>query len=78
MHEGWPANVDRKGALAQNSVRYSNFEDQNDVDWIDQIERGVDGSGVKSDRLQEWNDDWETFCGWVVDEFEDKYSLPTS
>ncbi|KAF9881922.1 adenosine/AMP deaminase [Colletotrichum karsti] len=53
------------GALAQNSLRWSNFEDQDDVTWHQDVELGQDGTGIKADRIQQWNEQWEQYCGWV-------------
>ncbi|KAJ5335968.1 Adenosine/AMP deaminase [Penicillium brevicompactum] len=61
------------GALAQNSFRWANFEDQSDKDWIRDVDRGEDGAGVKAKNIQTWNSDWEDFCKWVVDEYGSKY-----
>ncbi|CAI7587475.1 unnamed protein product [Penicillium bialowiezense] len=61
------------GALAQNSLRWANFEDQSDKDWIRDIDRGEDGTGVKAKNMQTWNSDWEDFCKWIVDEYGSKY-----
>lgn len=68
------ANLNLQGALAQNSLRYSNFEDQNDKVWLVQIKAGAKGSGIKATRMKEWNADWETFCQWVIIEFGAKYN----
>jgi adenosine deaminase CECR1 len=62
-----------KGALAQNSVRWSNFEDQDPQAWQRDIRQGFSGSGIKAKYLQEWNTEWEAFCEWVVDEYGGMY-----
>ncbi|KOS46175.1 hypothetical protein ACN38_g2844 [Penicillium nordicum] len=61
------------GALAQNSLRWANFEDQSDSDWVQDIDRGEDGTGTKAKHIQSWNKDWEDFCKWIVDEYGPKY-----
>ncbi|CAI7589988.1 unnamed protein product [Penicillium viridicatum] len=61
------------GALAQNSLRWANFEDQSDNDWVQDIDRGEDGTGTKAKHIQAWNKDWEDFCKWIVDEYGLKY-----
>ncbi|ETN44351.1 uncharacterized protein HMPREF1541_10531 [Cyphellophora europaea CBS 101466] len=61
------------GALAENSVRWANFEDQSQVEWIRDITMGVNGKGIKAERLRQWHEKWEAFCQWVVDEYEDQY-----
>ncbi|OQE72397.1 hypothetical protein PENNAL_c0097G10735 [Penicillium nalgiovense] len=62
------------GALAQNSLRWANFEDQSGEDWIQDIDRGEHGNGTKAKHIQGWNREWETFCKWVVDEYGPKYA----
>ncbi|KAI0202333.1 hypothetical protein F4808DRAFT_468480 [Astrocystis sublimbata] len=59
------------GALAQNSVRWSNFVDQNQEEWIRDIEMGASGSGKKAERLQQWQEKWESYCQWIVDNYSD-------
>jgi hypothetical protein len=58
-----------QGSLAQNSVRWSAFEDQSEEDWLKSIELDAAGSGIRAQRILQWNAEWETFCQWVVDEF---------
>jgi adenosine deaminase CECR1 len=55
--------------MAENSVRYAAFEDQNQGDWLRDIKEGAYGKGVKGERLKEWNKECEGFCEWVVREF---------
>lgn len=62
-----------QGALAENSVRWSNFEDQSHFDWIKDITDGVNGGGIKAKRLRQWHDKWEVFCQWIVDQYGDRY-----
>ncbi|KAA8649502.1 hypothetical protein EYZ11_010845 [Aspergillus tanneri] len=57
------------GALAENSVRWSHFEDQSDDAWIEDIDLGENGDGIKGQRLREWKQQWEEFCEWVVKEY---------
>ncbi|PYH48724.1 adenosine deaminase family protein [Aspergillus saccharolyticus JOP 1030-1] len=57
------------GALAQNSLRWANFEDQSDADWVRDIDLGEQGTGIKAQYMQVWNQQWEDFCQWVVDEY---------
>ncbi|EAW21038.1 adenosine deaminase family protein [Aspergillus fischeri NRRL 181] len=61
------------GALAQNSLRWSNFEDQSDADWLRDIDLAARGDGIKAQRIQYWNQQWEEFCQWIVAEYGDKY-----
>ncbi|KAK8087987.1 adenosine/AMP deaminase [Apiospora hydei] len=57
------------GSLAENSIRWSAFEDQTADKWTRDVKEASVGSGLKAKRLQEWAVDWEKFCLWVVDEF---------
>ncbi|KAI8952556.1 hypothetical protein F4801DRAFT_540441 [Xylaria longipes] len=59
------------GALAQNSVRWSNFIDQNPEEWIRDIQLGVNGTGIKAERLRLWQGKWEAYCQWIVEEYAD-------
>ena len=74
---GWQVNFplqsshtnDLWGSLAQNSVRWSVFEDQTVEDWLQGIEDGASGKGIRAGRMQQWNREWEQFCEWIVEEF---------
>ncbi|KAI0435861.1 adenosine deaminase-related growth factor [Xylaria telfairii] len=57
------------GSLAENSVRWSAFEDQSTEDWSRDVREASVGGGLKARRLKEWAVEWERFCLWVVDEF---------
>lgn len=61
------------GSLAQNSVRWAVFEDQETDDWLKGIEDGASGSGLRAKRILEWNAEWEDFCKWIVAEFGSLY-----
>ncbi|PYH98711.1 adenosine deaminase family protein [Aspergillus ellipticus CBS 707.79] len=63
------------GALAQNSLRWANFEDQSDGDWLRDIDLGEHGTGTKATYIQAWNQQWETFCQWIVDEYGDQWNV---
>ncbi|KAJ5548382.1 hypothetical protein N7513_005616 [Penicillium frequentans] len=63
------------GALAQNSLRWANFEDQSDKEWIQDIDRGEEGTGTKAKNIQAWNSAWEDFCKWIVDEYASNYEV---
>ncbi|KAL2002792.1 hypothetical protein VTN02DRAFT_5894 [Thermoascus thermophilus] len=54
---------------AENSLRWSCFEDQTSAEWLSDIRQGITGSGLKAARLREWYSDFEKFCQWVVLEF---------
>ncbi|KAL1953192.1 hypothetical protein VTO42DRAFT_3398 [Malbranchea cinnamomea] len=57
------------GSLAENSVRWAVYEDQTEEEWIRDIEAGVEGTGIRAQRMKEWKESWEEFCQWVIDEF---------
>ncbi|RAO68954.1 uncharacterized protein BHQ10_004966 [Talaromyces amestolkiae] len=58
--------------MAENSIRWSCFEDQTTAEWQTDIKQGIAGQGIKAKRLQEWYQDFEKFCQWVVLEFADE------
>lgn len=60
-----------QGSLAQNSVCWSAFEDQTDEEWMEDVSKGVDGTGIRAQRIKQWNAEWEQFCEWIVKEFGD-------
>jgi adenosine deaminase CECR1 len=55
--------------MAQNSVRWAAFEDQKDEEWIADVRVPIDGKGVRAERIRQWNEKWESFCTWIVEEF---------
>ncbi|KAJ9156138.1 Adenosine deaminase [Pleurostoma richardsiae] len=61
------------GSLAENSVRWSCFEDQTAEEWTRDVREASLGGGVKAQRLKEWGVAWEKFCLWVVTEFGEQY-----
>jgi adenosine deaminase CECR1 len=75
-HDFWQAlqgleNVDLVGLsmMAQNSIRWSCYEDQSTAEWKAGIQNGVMGNGLKSERLRDFGSDFEKFCEWIVLEF---------
>ncbi|KAI9682248.1 MAG: hypothetical protein M1817_000302 [Caeruleum heppii] len=57
------------GALAENSVRWAAFEDQNPKDWLRDVKDATFGRGTRAERMKAWAVEWERFCQWVVDEY---------
>ncbi|KAK2801913.1 hypothetical protein FQN51_005062 [Onygenales sp. PD_10] len=55
--------------MAENSIRWSCFEDQSKPEWLADIRAGITGIGVKAARLKDWRVEFEKFCQWVVLEF---------
>ena len=71
--QGWEdLGLEGLGSLALNSIRWSVFEDQTTEEWLEGIDVGEKGFGIKAKRMQEWGREWEEFCEWVVREFGDK------
>ena len=58
--------------MAENSIRWSCYEDQSGAEWLTGIQEGVLGEGVKATRLQEWYTDFEEFCEWILLEFAEE------
>jgi adenosine deaminase CECR1 len=61
------------GSLAENSVRWAAFEDQPQDVWVKDIKEASLGNSVKAKRLKEWQVQWEMFCMWIVEEFEEEF-----
>ncbi|OAA42089.1 adenosine deaminase family protein [Metarhizium rileyi] len=61
------------GSMAENSVRWAAFEDQEAAAWATDVRQASLGSGVKAQRLKEWQIEWEQFCLWIVTEFGEEY-----
>ncbi|OHF03937.1 adenosine/AMP deaminase [Colletotrichum orchidophilum] len=61
------------GALAQNSLRWSNFEDQDDKEWGLDIELGEVGMGTKGLRIKEWNSLFDAYCHEIVNKHNGTY-----
>ncbi|KAK4241647.1 adenosine deaminase CECR1-A [Achaetomium macrosporum] len=59
------------GSLAENSVRWAAFEDQDAEAWARDIRAASVGAGIKAARLQQWAVEWERFCLWIVTEYGD-------
>ncbi|KAL2190711.1 Metallo-dependent hydrolase [Thermothelomyces heterothallicus CBS 203.75] len=59
------------GSLAENSVRWAAFEDQDAETWRREVRAASVGAGIRSARLQQWAVEWERFCLWIVTEYGD-------
>ncbi|TVY16243.1 Adenosine deaminase 2-A, partial [Lachnellula arida] len=54
--QGWEnLGLEGLGSLAQNSVRWSAFEDEGAEEWEVNTREGEDGSGIRADRIKAWN-----------------------
>ncbi|KAI9738086.1 MAG: hypothetical protein M1818_005514 [Claussenomyces sp. TS43310] len=62
------------GSLAENSVRWALFEDQNGDEWLKDITDGAAGTGLRARRMREWKASWEIYCQWIKAEYGEKYS----
>jgi len=59
------------GSLAENSIRWSAFEDQKNPKWLSDIREASLANGARAKHLKEWAVDWERFCLWIVTEYGD-------
>lgn len=68
--QGWE-NLGLPGlaSLAENSVRWANFEDCSTKVWNAEVKAGAFGEGVRAQRMKEWAREFETFCAWIVKEY---------
>lgn len=64
------------GSLAENSVRWVAFEDQDTTKWLQDIKDATLGSGVRAERMKQWAIEWEHFCLWIVTEFGEDAEIP--
>lgn len=63
------------GSLAESSVRWAAFEDQDQAEWVKGVMEASVGSGIKAKRIQEWQVEWEKFCLWVATEFGEEFDV---
>ncbi|KUJ18130.1 adenosine deaminase family protein-like protein [Mollisia scopiformis] len=70
--QGWD-NLGLAGlaSLAENSVRWAAFEDQNAAEWLEGVKQATLGNGVRAERMKQWSVEWEQFCLWIVTEHGD-------
>ncbi|KAM5482451.1 putative adenosine deaminase, partial [Microsporum audouinii] len=55
--------------MAENSLRWSCFEDQNNAAWLTGVKQGIAGTGRKTEYIRNWHIEFEKFCRWVILEF---------
>lgn len=53
-------------SMAENSVRWAAYDDVSSKEWSQQIKDGRFGKSVRAERMNEWVQEWEKFCQWVV------------
>ena len=76
--QGWESlGLEGLASLAENSVRYSSFDDCSAKEWQQQIKDGAYGTGVRAQRMQEWAAEFERFCQWVVLEYGPDHDIDT-
>lgn len=61
--------------MAENSVRWSCYEDQSSKEWTTDLQEAILGEGIKAARLREFYADFQKFCEWVVETFDEKYNI---
>lgn len=62
------------GSLAENSVRWAAYApDQSAKVWTKDVSDGINGQGVRAERMREWTKEWNKFCEWVVLEYAIEY-----
>lgn len=61
--------------MVENSIRWSCYEDQSAKEWATDLQEAILGKGLKAARLHDFYADFEKFCEWVVQTFEQKYNL---
>ncbi|KAI1001228.1 hypothetical protein K3495_g6970 [Podosphaera aphanis] len=59
-------------SLAENSVRWAAFEDQDASTWLRDVQDASLGTGIRAMRLREWRTEWERYCLWISSEFGEK------
>lgn len=76
--QGWE-NLGLPGlaSLAENSVRWANYEDCTAKGWKQSIHDGAYGKDVRAQRLKEFAAEFEKFCEWVVSEFATDVDIST-
>ena len=75
-HDFWQAlqgieslGMEGLAAMAENSVRFATYEDQDNREWAEDIKTGPYGTSLRAQRLKEWRHQWEKFAQWVVVEY---------
>ncbi|KAF2857683.1 Metallo-dependent hydrolase [Piedraia hortae CBS 480.64] len=74
--QGWE-NLGLAGlaSLAENSVKWANYEDCSPAEWKEDLASGVRGKGVRAQRMSEWRSEFEKFCQWVVLEYAEELEV---
>lgn len=68
--QGWEnLGLEGLGSLAENSVRWASFDEDDQSSWTASIKDGMFGKGIRAKRLKEWVSKWERFCAWIVEEY---------
>jgi adenosine deaminase CECR1 len=76
--QGWEnLGLEGLGSLAENSVRWANFEECTSKEWNQSIKDGAFGKGVRALRMKEWSQEFEEFCAWVVLTYGPEHDINT-
>ena len=60
------------GTVAENSLKWSCFEDQGQKEWMKDLTEAYMAKGVKAKMLRAWRDEWEKWAQWVCLEFPEE------
>jgi adenosine deaminase CECR1 len=78
-HDFWQAymafeNLGLEGlaVMAENSIKWCAVEDEEGKEWVQSIEKGYLGKGVKARMLRDWRAEFEKWCQWVIMEFAEE------
>ena len=72
--QGWEnLGLEGLGSLAENSVRWASFEDQDAKQWNKDVADGRYGQGIRAERMRQWVNEWNEFCEWIVVTFAIEY-----
>lgn len=59
-------------AMVENSIRWSAFEDQGEVEWLRGIDSSVHDKNLKADRLSQWHEAFNAWCQWIVEMYHSR------
>lgn len=76
--QGWEnLGLEGLGSLAENSVRWANFEECTAKEWNQSIKDGAYGKSIRALRMKEWAHEFEEFCAWVVLTYGPEHDINT-
>ncbi|GIZ42204.1 hypothetical protein CKM354_000548200 [Cercospora kikuchii] len=65
------------GSLAENSVRWANYEECSAKQWQQEVKEGSFGKSLRAKRLKEWQEEFEKYCQWIVLEYGAETDMDT-